>query len=609
MRLSVFLFPVLVADLLATAVFPAPPSVVTIPSGGHELLSADEKSGPRPMLPKEPSVARAEILQATDAPWATFWRFDIAKVPANSWSVQLGATVNGVVTKGDKCLLTFYARAVPGRDADGKAFGSANVEVRNPPDYPKLGSSDFRVGTAWEPVIVPFVATEDGPEGKCGVAIHLGREVQCLDIGGLRLLNYGKDFPKEKLPHPYVHYEGREADAPWRKEANARIEQHRKGDFALTVVDESGKPMPGVDVHAVLKRHAFGFGSAVTAKWLNDPSPDGERYRAIVDECFSRVVFENDLKPGPWKAAKDPDTKGSFRKEWLDKALTWLAERHLSVRGHYLCWAPFEPWSEKLKNNPQAIRDRVLDYMREIVPAVGDRVSEWDALNHPAGWEKGHCIDTVTGMNFYTEVFQEARKLTKLPLWINEDQVFRPGRQQEEYFAIIQKLLADGVKPDGIGNQAHFHSSFLPSPKEMLANSDRFAKLVPALQLTEFDVNTNGDEQLAADFTRDVLITTFSHPAYTGMVMWGFWEGAHWKPETALWHQDWSEKPAAKVWRDLVCGLWKTDVKLKTDAKGASSLRGFFGRYDVTLTKDGKTRTESAVFDKNAGGTVTVVWK
>ena len=177
--------------------------------------------------------------------------------------------------------------------------------------------------------------------------------------------------------------------------------------------------------------------------------------------------------------------------------------------------------------------------MREMVPVVGDRVTEWDALNHPAGWEKGICIDTVLGSDFYTEVFKEARKLTKLPLWINEDQVFRPGRQQEEYYAGIQKLIADGVKLDGIGNQAHFHSSFLPSPREMLANSDRFAKLVPALQLTEFDVNTNGDEQLAADFTRDVLITTFSHPAYTGMVMWGFWEGAHWKPDTALWRKDW----------------------------------------------------------------------
>lgn len=549
-------------------------SDIVLPPGGQDML----KNGAQAFMPKNPDEATFKVLHANDAPWAEFWRFDVKKRPANSWDVQLSAKVSGQITKGDKCLLLFHVRAV-----EGKAAGAAGVEVRNPPEYPKLGSTQFRVGTKWEPVILSFVANEEGPDGKCAVSIHLGGEVQQVDIGGLRLLNYGPDFDLHKMPQPRFTYEGREPEAPWRKEALARIEKHRKGTFTLAIVDENGKPIANTEVRAVLKRHAFGFGSAVTAKMLSDTSPDGERYRAIVDECFSRVVFENDMKPSPWLEAKKPDAKGSYRKEWLDQSLAWLAERQFSVRGHYLCWAPFEPWSEKLKDQPQAIREQVLANMREITTAIGDRASEWDALNHPAGWEANSCIDRVLGGAFYAEVFREARKLTPQPLWINEDQVFRPGRQQDEYFQIIEKLIASGVKPDGIGNQAHFHCSFLPSPVEMLENSDRFAKLVPALQITEFDVNTNGDETLAADFTRDILITTFSHPAYTGFVMWGFWEGAHWKPETALWRKDWSEKPAAKVWRDLVCGQWRTDERLMSDAKGLAKLNGFFGRYDIVV--------------------------
>ena len=592
-RLSLPLTMALLALALASASLIAGAPLPTIPSGGRDLLS---NTAPAPVLPKEAGIATATKLRATDAPWAEFWRLEIARPPANSWSVQIGATVKSAITKGDKCLLLFYARSVGGP----QAAGSANVEVRNPPEYPKLGQTEFRVGPQWEPVILSFVASDNGPEGKTGVAIHLGGAVQKLDIGGLTLLNYGPDFPWEKLPKPYVTYEGREENAPWRKEAFDRIEKLRKGDFTFALKDEDGNPLAKAEVHAVLKRHAFGFGSAVTAKWLADPSPDGDRYRAIVDECFSRVVFENDLKPGPWEAAKDPKTTGSYRKAWLDQSLDWLKARHFSVRGHYLCWGPFEDWSKKLKDQPEAIREKVLTHMREVVPAIGDRVTEWDALNHPAGWERGICIDTVLGGKFYTEVFQEARKLTKLPLWINEDQVFRPGRQQEEYFTIIEKLLADGVKIDGIGNQAHFHSSFLPSPTEMLANSDRFAKLVPALQLTEFDVNTNGDEQLAADFTRDILITTFSHPAYTGMVMWGFWENAHWKPETALWRKDWTEKPAAKAWRDLVGKQWRTDVTVKTDRIGKTNLRGFFGQYELTVKANGKTYVFDVALDHAA---------
>ncbi len=570
------------------------------PEGGKDMLTG---SKPQPLLAKDGVVFRTE-----DRPnIGTVWHFAITQLPASSWNVQLGVAVSGSIKQGDRCLLTFLARCV--ESPSGRASGAANVEIKQSPDYFKVGRSEFIVGKEWTPIHVPFAAAKTIPDGKGGVAIHLGGELQTVEIAQLQLLNYGPDFDLAKLPHPVLSYEGREPDAAWRKEAFARIEKLRKGTLKIEVVDAAGKPVPDAKVHAVLKRHAFGFGSAVTAKMLCDTSADGDKYRVIVDECFSRVVLENDLKTFAWEIYGREKQEGSFRKSWLDQSLTWLKERHIPVRGHYLCWGPFEPWSEKLKSDPQAIREKVIAHLREILPVVGDRVCEWDALNHPVAWEKGICVDTVLGEKFYVEVFKEARQLTKLPLWINEDQVFRSGRQQEEYFSMIERLIAAGVKIDGIGNQGHFHSSLLPSPVEMLKNSDRFAALVPALQLTEFDVNTDGDEQLAADFTRDLLITCFSHPAYTGFVMWGFWEGAHWKPETALWKKDWSEKPNAKIWREWVCGKWKTDATVKTDAQGKADVAGFFGRYEVIVSKDGKTVKQKVVLEKGSGSAVMVVLK
>ena len=566
----------------------------SLPEGGRNLL---EGSSPQPLL----GNGDATLQRENHPEHGEVWRYIIARQPKSPWSVQMGESITGSIKKGDKCLLTFLARS-----SSGKANGTANVEIREAPDYFKVGTRDFQATTEWMPVHVPFIAAKTVPDGKGGVALHLGGQVQTIEIARVQLLNYGTDFDFAKLPHPVFTYEGRAADASWRKEALARIEKLRKGSLKIEVVDASGKPVRGAEVHAVLKRHAFGFGSAVTAKMLCDPSADGEKYRAIVDECFSRVVFENDLKPFAWDIYKGENKYGGFRKPWLDQALSWLGERRIPVRGHYLCWGPFEPWSEKLRSQPQAIRETVLAHMREKLPAVGDRVCEWDALNHPAAWQKAMCVDTVLGDKFYTEVFTEARKLTKLPLWINEDQVFRPGRQQEEYFVIIKNIIASGAIVDGIGNQAHFHSSFLPSPEEMLRNSDRFAALVPALQLTEFDVNTEGDETLAADFTRDLLITCFSHPAYTGFVMWGFWEGSHWKPETALWRKDWSEKPNAKVWREWVCGKWKTDATLPTDADGKVSVPGFFGRYEV-IVKHAGTSTRQDILLENGKDIVTKV--
>ncbi|MEY4482917.1 MAG: hypothetical protein RL693_369, partial [Verrucomicrobiota bacterium] len=531
--LLVFIFSVSFCFPNASA---APSLTVNIPDNGRDMFKPDSNGGSRPALPKEPGIASAQEVSTWGVPFSKAWQFDIAQQPEKPWSVMLGAPVIGAINKGDKCLLVFFARAL-----EGKATGTANIEIKIAPKYAKVGSTGFTAGKDWVPVVFRFEARESGEDGKIGLSIHLGTSKQKLEIGGLRLLNYGPDFALNKLPTPYIQYEGRESDASWRKEAEARIEKYRMGNFSIKAVDAQGKPLPDALIHAVLKRHDFGFGSAVTASLLSQDTPDGVKYRSIVSECFSRVVFENDLKPFAWEAAKDPNTTGSFRKAYLDHALGWLAEKNIGVRGHYLCWAPFEPWSTQLKDNPQAIREKVFAYMAEVLPAVGKRVQEWDALNHPAGWEANGCINTVLGDGFYTEVFREARKHTELPLWINEDQVMRPGRQQEDYYKMIKKLLADGVKIDGIGNQAHFDSSFLPSPREIMENSDRFAALAPALQITEFDVTTNGDEGLAADFTRDILTTCFSHPAYTGFVMWGFWEGAHWKPETALWRKDWSE--------------------------------------------------------------------
>jgi endo-1,4-beta-xylanase len=557
----------------------------TLPDGGRDLLPADW-----PGAVKAPN--KKLICQSQRADFGTHgqgWRVEVLDEKSSLYQVQLSTTIDGEVKKGDRLLIVFDARCLKESSVDGKGRAQVVVEMKNPPDFVKLGQDAVDISSEWQTLYVPFPANADSKSGITHASLMLGGKKQTLEVSNMRLLNYGSAFDLTKLPRPSIQYPGREADAPWRTEALARIEKIRTTEIAVEVVDAAGRPQSQAKVSLALKRHSFGFGTAVKAKYLMGTDETSAKYRALVDDNFSAIVLENDLKPFAWTNGASNDRK-DYRQEWTLGALAWAKGRGMKTRGHYLCWGPWEAWSEKLKDQPSAIRERIMSHMDQVIHGAAGLVDEWDAVNHPAGWESPRStVDQVVSPDLYAEVFKAARTRTGVPLWINEDQVFREGRQQDEYYECIKGLIAQGARPDGIGNQAHFHSSHLPGGPEMLRISDRFAALVPNLELTEFDVITNGDEQLQADWLRDTLIMAYSHPAYSAMMLWVFWEGAGWKPETALWRTDWSEKPNAKVWRELVCKLWRTQASGQTDSSGIFATRGHRGLYEITVEMAGKT--------------------
>jgi len=579
---------------------------------GWSLRAADLPPGGREMLPS-PDVkffagraadlgASADTVPVTGRSFATAQRLILPQNPAHAWDAGGRSQLIGRLNEGDVGVVVFEARALPlnGVNPDeAEAGGTAYLEEALPPDYPKSAQLTFKCGSQWQLFTMGFQAGRGIEEGKGALAFHLGQRAQAFEIGPVRVLNYGTSVALKDLPRTLVTYRGREAGAAWRKDAEARIAALRMTPLKVTVTDAARAAVAGASVKVRQLRSAFGFGSAVTADWLTREGKDGGTYRKIVDECFSRVVFENDLKMERWETSLKNEEGHSFRWDHTLKSCDWLKDRHIGIRGHYLAWAPWEPWSEALKSEPEKIKSRILTHIPRIAAALGDRVVEWDAINHLAGWDKN--IDESTGPEFYTGIMKAARAATQLPLWVNEDQVFRPGRQQEDYYTRIQKLIAEGQKPDGIGNQGHFDDSYLPTPQEMLATSDRFAALVPALEITEFDILTNGDEALEADYLRDILTVCYSHPAYTGFLVWGFWEGSHWKPATALWRQDWSEKPSATVWRNLVNGQWATKAEGPTSSTGEYQINAHLGLYEITATAHGKTTALRASLTKGTG--------
>lgn len=409
-------------------------------------------------------------------------------------------------------------------------------------------------------------------------------------------------------------YEGREADAAWRAEAEARIDALRKADIAIVVVDEAGRPLADVPVEVSMTRHRFGFGSAVVAKRLVDAGEDEDRYQAIVAHYFNRVVFENDLKWDPWNRAKRPDDP-SYSRDKLDAALSWLGQFDIAVRGHYLAWGPIERFEayKGYLDSPGAFREQFLAHVGEKLAAVGPAVPEWDFVNHPLGWNRRLLLlDDFVGRDVYKQVHDMARAAAPhARLVVNEGGILPTYRgadvQRQRYIDFIQGLRREGVGVDGIGFMAHFKPHTLTPPRQLLQVLDRFAELELPLQVTEFDIRfgpngepyamTPDEARLQADYTRDFMLAVFSHPAVESLLIWGFWEGQHYNPSAALFDRDWRIRPNGEAFFELIGERWWTDAQGATDDEGRYRVRGFKGEYEIVIGAGAQAKRHLATVD------------
>lgn len=558
------------------------------PKGGTQIVAPNSLDGWR--VTAEQSIARGKIIDVADMPFAQAWSVETLSRPKVAWGAQLVLHPAGSIAKGDVCLLAFWMRSPKSEDESGHGRATAYVQLAEAP-HTKVGMMEATAGPEWRRVFVPFRSSIAIKEGQLGVTFFLGYHPQVVEIGGVELINYGKALSLKELPGNSSKYKGREPDAAWRVEAAERIERIRKGDLTVRVVDAKGQPVSGANVELRMMRHAFGFGSAVTAHMLSVDDKDARRYQELVDRYFNKVVFENDLKWPMWEIGKN-NQHDRFRREYVEQGFEFLNSRDIEVRGHYISWAPLkERELTKYKGDPERLRKDLFAHIEEEVPAIGTRVGEWDAVNHIAGW--GETLSSfLDDEDIYVDILKASRRLAPdAELWINEGQICPSGRRIPDYEKVARHLIDNGAAPDGLGFMGHFGATTLTPPERLYEVFDRFAAMIPNLQYTELDVDVGDDDELQADYLRDAMTIGFSHEAFQAAVMWGFWEGRHWKPNAALWRRDWSIKPAGEMWIDLVFDQWWSDEDSKTGDDGQCVTRGFLGDYEVTAIVNGKRQT------------------
>jgi GH35 family endo-1,4-beta-xylanase len=557
----------------------------------------------------KPEFGTIEKVESADAPTKFIFRATSPAKLEKSYELALNKSFTGAIAKDQVCLFVVKARTVESEMADGK--GKITCAVQNTKDYKStvLWKTQI-IGKDWETTYFVFQAGNDLPEGVGNAKIAIGEQKQVIEVADIQVYRFPIGFDVFKAPQMKKTYAGRELDAPWRAEAEARIAKLRQGQLNVVVHDAAGKPIEGAKVTVRMKRHLFGFGSAVDVNMLSGlgfkiTEQDQIKYRNTVDELFSRVVPESGLRVGniegatdptkPWEAANRLRTQAAV--QWT---LQWAKDKKMTSRGHYLSWGYLEPWAaeEVKKGGPAGLMTRYDQHWAFALPFAAPYVDEWDALNHPVPFVEADALYNIVGPDVYPDIYAKIRKQTDKLLFVNED-TFNPDRTAG-FDKHMKHLIAKGQTPDGCGFQSHFSDYAIPSIDDEWKIYQHFGSMVKHLTVTEYDFQTL-DDQLHADHMRDMLTLCYSHPQMTGFVIWGFWEKRHWKPTAAMFKADWTERPAVKVWRDLVKTKWWTNADLSTDAEGKAPLSAYYGWFDITIEHAGKTKTFEVKHATNGG--------
>lgn len=515
------------------------------------------------------------------------------------WSVQLLAPIDAPVAEGDVCLLVVDLRAEATRSESGEGAAMLFFQ-KNAPDWDKSLTRSVPVPSTGRTFYVPFTVRADYAPGQAVLGVGVGSAQQSISVGQVRLLNFGRSLKLSDLPRTPLTYRGRDPDAAWRAEAQRRIERLRKGDLTVEVVDDWGRPVAGAQVAVRMTRHAFGFGSTVVMQKIAGDDPDDAVYRRHVEELFNRVSAENDLKWPQWLADDDRWSRARTL-----AALRWFNERDFIVHGHVLVW-PGWRWLPRslrqLENDPAALRQAVADHIADMMTATRGLTQEWDVVNEPFA---NHDLMDILGREVMIDWFRLAHAIQPdTKLYLNDYGILASGNRNDtphqQHFEDTIRFLLDGGAPlHGIGVQSHF-GEHVTEPTMLWAILDRYARFGLPIQISEFDIDTD-DESFQADYTRDFLIAVFAHEAVEAFVMWGFWEGRHWKPRAAMFRRDWTIKPNGQVYRDLVFDQWWTSEQGETDARGRFTTRGFLGSYTVVAEARGLRATTPTTLGRDGG--------
>ena len=240
---------------------------------------------------------------------------------------------------------------------------------------------------------------------------------------------------------------------------------------------------------------------------------------AIVTQHFNSITSENILK---WALVHPEPARYDFAAS--DRFVSLGQAHDMLIVGHTLVWHQQTPaWVFTDASGKQADRAAVLDRMRAHITAVvgryRGRIHAWDVVNE-ALEEDGTLRRTpwlaAIGDDYIARAFALAREADpNAELYYNDYNLWKPAKRAGA-IALVNRLRQQGVRVDGIGEQAHWGLMEPPIAQIDVSIGELATGSGARVALTELDVDVlpREPDMWGADLSRKAAIraTTNIYP-------------------------------------------------------------------------------------------------
>ncbi|MBH1940852.1 endo-1,4-beta-xylanase [Mobilitalea sibirica] len=401
--------------------------------------------------------------------------------------------------------------------------------------------------------------------------------------------------------------------------------QHRMSSKRIKLVRADQTPLSNKEVLISQKKHKFLFGcGAFDSIPLMNGEFQGEDQK-FMEERFEKwlALFNAATMPFYW-GGFEPE-RGKPKTKPMMKAVEWLKENGVEVKGHPLCWhTNTAPWLLDLSNE-EILKVQLERIHRDVTDFKG-KIDMWDVINEVVimpifdKYDNGItriCKDKGR-IGLIREVFAAAKEANPNAILLLND-----FNTSISYEILIDGCLEAGIPIDVIGIQSHQHQGYwgLEKTHEVLERYSHFGlpihftentlisgSLMPPeiedlndFQVEEWPTTPEGEERQAREVVQ-MYQTLFEHPSVEAITTWNIVDGKWLKAPAGFLRKDNSSKPAYDELLKLIKQEWWTTKNLVTDAEGYINVSGFKGDYEVItgdckgqFTLDRKDETETII--------------